>query len=45
MKSQAPAQPVDVDQLLQDSYLLVVELRHGASSPDSDALWNLCTPC
>ena len=43
MKSQAAAQHVDVDQLLQDSYLLVVELRHGASSPDSDALWNLCT--
>uniref|UniRef100_A0A7C1WT49 DotU family type IV/VI secretion system protein n=1 Tax=Pseudomonas graminis TaxID=158627 RepID=A0A7C1WT49_9PSED len=43
MKSQAAARSVDVDQLLQDSYLLVVELRHGASAPDSDALWAVCT--
>jgi type VI secretion system protein ImpK len=42
-KSKATAQGVDVDELLQDSYLLVVELRHGASPPDSDALWEVCT--
>lgn len=39
----AAALPVDVDQLLQDTYLLIVELRHGASAPDSDALWDTCT--
>ncbi len=43
IKSQAAPGSVDVDQLLQDSYLLVVELRHGASAPDSDALWEVCT--
>lgn len=43
MKSQSAARSVDVDHLLQDSYLLVVELRHGASAPDSDALWAVCT--
>ncbi|MGH8383213.1 type VI secretion system protein TssL, short form [Pseudomonas sp.] len=33
---------VDIDVLLQDSYLLVVELRQGASAQDSKALWARC---
>lgn len=33
---------VDIDALLQDSYLLVVELRQGASALDGPALWDLC---
>lgn len=33
---------VNIDVLLQDSYLLVVELRQGASAQDSDALWARC---
>lgn len=33
---------VDIDVLLQDSYLLVVELRQGASAQDSDALRARC---
>ncbi|MBD0682795.1 type VI secretion system protein TssL, short form [Pseudomonas sp. PSB11] len=33
---------VDIDALLQDSYLLVVELRQGASTLDGTALWDLC---
>jgi len=32
----------DLDALLQDSYLLVVELRHGASVQDSPDLWRRC---
>lgn len=31
-----------LDALLQDSYLLVVELRHGASVQDSPGLWRRC---
>lgn len=31
-----------LDALLQDSYLLVVELRHGASVQDSPNLWRRC---
>jgi type VI secretion system protein ImpK len=33
---------VDIDSLLQDSYLLVVELRQGASEPDGAELSALC---
>lgn len=33
---------VDIDALLQDSYLLVVELRQGASAQNSLDLWQLC---
>jgi type VI secretion system protein ImpK len=33
---------VDIDALLQDSYLLVVELRQGASTLAGTALWDLC---
>ncbi len=33
---------IDLDQLLQDSYLLVIELRHGSSPQDSKVLWELC---
>lgn len=32
----------DLDALLQDSYLLVVELRQGASVQDSPDLWKRC---
>ena len=39
-KQTTPA--VDIDALLQDSYLLVVELRQGRSAQDSKALWTLC---
>lgn len=34
--------PVDIDSLLQDSYLLVVELHQGASVNDGPSLWDLC---
>ncbi|MCY1392380.1 hypothetical protein D3C76_94250 [compost metagenome] len=34
--------PVDIDALLQDSYLLVVELRQGAVASNSLALQELC---
>ncbi len=37
------AAALDIDQLLQDSYLLVIELRHGSSPHDSRALWELCS--
>lgn len=40
-KKQA-AMTVDIDALLQDSYLLVVELRQGASAPNSDEVKTLC---
>lgn len=33
---------VDIDELLQDTCLLVVELRQGASVPQGQALWQLC---
>jgi type VI secretion system protein ImpK len=33
---------VNIDALLQDSYLLVVELRQGASVKDGPTLWDLC---
>jgi len=33
---------VDIDSLLQDSYLLVVELRQGASAQNSDEVKALC---
>lgn len=32
----------DLDELFQDSYLLVVELRQGASVPNSTDLWTRC---
>lgn len=32
----------DLDSLLQDSYLLVVQLRHGASAHNGNALMDLC---
>ncbi|MEQ4280978.1 type VI secretion system protein TssL, short form [Pseudomonas syringae] len=34
--------PQDLDALLQDSYLLVVELRQGASVQDGPGLWKRC---
>ncbi len=34
---------VDVDALLQDSYLLVVELRAGAMAPSGRDLWRRCS--
>lgn len=34
---------VDVDALLQDSYLLVVELREGATAPSGRDLWKHCS--
>lgn len=37
------AVPVQIDALLQDSYLLVVELRQGASVEDADAVRTLCS--
>lgn len=40
-KKQA-AMTVDIDSLLQDSYLLVVELRQGAPAQNSDAIKALC---
>lgn len=33
---------VDIDALLQDSYLLVVELRQGGSVQNSKQVWELC---
>jgi type VI secretion system protein ImpK len=36
------AASVDIDALMQDSYLLVVELRNGASLQDGTAVWTLC---
>lgn len=36
------ATAVDIDSLLQDSYLLVVELRQGASAQNSLDLWERC---
>jgi type VI secretion system protein ImpK len=36
------AAAVDIDALLQDSYLLVVELRQGASAQNSLNLWERC---
>ncbi|MGV8919987.1 MAG: type VI secretion system protein TssL, short form [Pseudomonas sp.] len=37
-----PATAVDLDALLQDSYLLVVELRQSASLQDIPNLWERC---
>ncbi|MDU4253046.1 type VI secretion system protein TssL, short form [Pseudomonas sp.] len=37
------ASGVDIDALLQDTYLLVVELQQGAMTLDGDALWKHCT--
>lgn len=34
---------VDIDALLQDSYLLVVELRQGVATRNGSALWKHCT--
>ncbi|MBV7584606.1 type VI secretion system protein TssL, short form [Pseudomonas sp. PDM33] len=33
---------VDIDALLQDSYLLVVELQQGAAAKNGEALWKHC---
>lgn len=33
---------VDIDALLQDTYLLVVELRHGTDAHSSPELWSRC---
>lgn len=33
---------VDIDELLQDTYLLVVELRHGTEAHTSPELWSCC---
>ncbi|KAA6169490.1 DotU family type IV/VI secretion system protein [Pseudomonas marginalis] len=37
-----PASALDIDKLLQDSYLMVVELRHGAVVQDTPELWRCC---
>ncbi|MBD9461237.1 DotU family type IV/VI secretion system protein [Pseudomonas sp. PDM05] len=34
--------PADVDELLQDTYLLVVELRQGVASEGRPELWGVC---
>lgn len=34
--------PLDIDAVLQDTYLLVVELRQGAWALDDQSLWQLC---
>jgi type VI secretion system protein ImpK len=34
---------LDLDLMLQDSYLLVIELKHGASVHDDAGLWTFCT--
>lgn len=36
------AAKVDIDALLQDTYLLVVELRHGTEAHTSPKLWSRC---
>lgn len=36
------AAEVDIDALLQDTYLLVVELRHGKEAHANPALWSRC---
>lgn len=36
------ASALDIDKLLQDSYLLVVELRQGAEVQDTSELWRCC---
>ncbi|MBH3346370.1 type VI secretion system protein TssL, short form [Pseudomonas sp. xss_4] len=36
------AATVDIDALLQDTYLLVVELRHGTEAHTSRELWSRC---
>jgi type VI secretion system protein ImpK len=36
------AAKVDIDALLQDTYLLVVELRHGTDAHSSPQLWSRC---
>lgn len=36
------AAQVDIDALLQDTYLLVVELRHGTEAHTSPELWSRC---
>jgi type VI secretion system protein ImpK len=36
------AMPVQIDVLMQDSYLLVVQLRQGAAVQDGKAVWDLC---
>jgi type VI secretion system protein ImpK len=33
---------LDIDALLQDSYLLVVEFRQGASAQNSQDMWKRC---
>ncbi len=44
LKAEKPKPPsVDVDLLLQDSYLLVVELREGASALTGRDLWKRCS--
>jgi type VI secretion system protein ImpK len=43
MTSKKPsAIALDIDSLLHNSYLLVVELRQGASAQNSEQLWKLC---
>ncbi|MGE8114443.1 MULTISPECIES: type VI secretion system protein TssL, short form [Pseudomonas] len=36
------AAKVDIDALMQDTYLLVVELRHGTEAHSSPQLWSRC---
>lgn len=36
------ATSLDIDALLQDTYLLVVELREGACAQDGEQLWQFC---
>ncbi|MNH17414.1 hypothetical protein D3C79_770840 [compost metagenome] len=39
---QNAAAKVDIDALMQDTYLLVVELRHGTEAHSSPQLWSRC---
>ncbi|MFY1667782.1 type VI secretion system protein TssL, short form [Pseudomonas sp. Pseu.R1] len=38
----SPFAGVNTDELLQDSYLLIIELRQGGRARSNNELWNLC---
>ncbi|MDO7903818.1 type VI secretion system protein TssL, short form [Pseudomonas sp. K1(2024)] len=42
MAQKSAPSKVDIDALLQDTYLLVVELRHGTEAHSSPELWSRC---
>lgn len=42
MNATAVTATMDIDALLQDSYLLVVRLREGSQVCDAGELWTLC---